>query len=200
MANLKISQMTSGSPAQSGDLLPIDRSGTNFSVSASGVAALATITTAVANGGVVPPANGGSATSATASQDYYFLPIGIIGLSQSTTTGTSGLNAVKALQFTLDRSVTFTRMTVNVTITSSTNHEFIGIYNAAGTSLLIQGSFTLGAGTGALTATVSSTTLAPGIYWLARSADNTTSTLESMTGTGSTAVTLLNSGSIKRCG
>jgi hypothetical protein len=41
MSNLKISQLTSGTPAQSTDLLPIDRSGANFSVTAGSIAALA---------------------------------------------------------------------------------------------------------------------------------------------------------------
>lgn len=37
----KISQLNSGNPAQSGDLIPIDRSGTNFAVTAGSIAALA---------------------------------------------------------------------------------------------------------------------------------------------------------------
>src|ERR1700675_2658045 len=41
MSNLKISQLTSGTPAQSTDLLPIDRAGANFSVTAGSIAALA---------------------------------------------------------------------------------------------------------------------------------------------------------------
>lgn len=43
MANtpLKISQLTSGVPAQSGDLIPIDRAGANFSITVASIAALA---------------------------------------------------------------------------------------------------------------------------------------------------------------
>lgn len=41
MADQKISQLTTGDPAQSGDLLPIARSGANFKVTASSVANLA---------------------------------------------------------------------------------------------------------------------------------------------------------------
>lgn len=37
----KISQLSSGNPAQSGDLIPIDRSGSNFAVTAGSIAALA---------------------------------------------------------------------------------------------------------------------------------------------------------------
>ena len=39
--NLKISQLPAGNPAQSGDILPIDRAGANFGVTAGSIAALA---------------------------------------------------------------------------------------------------------------------------------------------------------------
>ena len=41
MANLSISQLTPGNPAQSGDVIPIDRSDVNFSITAGSIAALA---------------------------------------------------------------------------------------------------------------------------------------------------------------
>lgn len=41
MPSQKISQMTSGNPAQSGDIIPIDRSGSNLSITAGSIAALA---------------------------------------------------------------------------------------------------------------------------------------------------------------
>lgn len=41
MGDQKISALTNGNPAQSGDLLPIDRSGANFAVSAGSIASLA---------------------------------------------------------------------------------------------------------------------------------------------------------------
>lgn len=42
MASTKISGLSSGNPAQSGDLIPIDRSGSNFSITAASIAALVT--------------------------------------------------------------------------------------------------------------------------------------------------------------
>lgn len=42
MANLRISQLTPGNPAQSGDVIPIERSDVNFSITAGSIAALAT--------------------------------------------------------------------------------------------------------------------------------------------------------------
>ena len=43
MANLKISQLTLGTPAQAGDLLPIDRAGVNFAITAASIAALTSV-------------------------------------------------------------------------------------------------------------------------------------------------------------
>lgn len=41
MSNLKISQLTNGNPAQSGDVIPIDRAGANFSVTVGSIVSLA---------------------------------------------------------------------------------------------------------------------------------------------------------------
>jgi len=200
LASAKISALTAGAPAQTGDLFPIDRSGSNFSVSASDIANLASVTSIAANGGLMPVTNGGMAQSVVASQDYYFLPIGLAVLASSTSSAAMTANQVFLLQFTLDRVVTFTRMSIYVVTTSSTNHEYIGIYSGGGSSLLVQASFTLTASTGAMTATVSSTTLNPGNYWLARSADNSTSVLLGTAATSANPITLFNGGSIVRIG
>ncbi len=52
MPTEKISELTSGNPAASGDLLPIDRSGANYSVTATSVAALASATGSVLSASV----------------------------------------------------------------------------------------------------------------------------------------------------
>ena len=39
--NLKISQLTAGNPAQAGDIVPIDRAGANYGITAGSIAALA---------------------------------------------------------------------------------------------------------------------------------------------------------------
>lgn len=54
--NLKISQLTDGSPAQSGDIIPLDRAGTNYSTTAGSIAALAGVTI----GGTVSGGTAGS--------------------------------------------------------------------------------------------------------------------------------------------
>ena len=55
MPDLKISQLTNGNPAQSGDLIPIDRAGANFSLTAASIAALAagTVTSVSFTGGLI---------------------------------------------------------------------------------------------------------------------------------------------------
>ncbi len=53
MANTKISALTSGNPAQSSDLIPIARSGANYAVSASSVAALAPVSSVAGRTGAV---------------------------------------------------------------------------------------------------------------------------------------------------
>ena len=45
MPDLKISQLTAGNPAQSGDEIPINRSGSNFKITAGSIASLASIST-----------------------------------------------------------------------------------------------------------------------------------------------------------
>jgi len=54
--SLKISQLTSGNPAQSGDLFPIDRAGANFSLSVGSIAA-STLSNGVTGSGEVALAN-----------------------------------------------------------------------------------------------------------------------------------------------
>ncbi len=53
MANTKISALISGNPAQAGDLLPIDRSGANFSITAGSIAAIAEAASLPLTGGTM---------------------------------------------------------------------------------------------------------------------------------------------------
>jgi hypothetical protein len=123
--------------------------------------------------GVLPAANGGAGQAVTANQGYYILPTGSNTMTAAATTSTFTANHVRAMLFVLPYTVTFTKMVLNVTTTSNGNNYFAAVYSADKSTLLRQGTFTLGAGTGALSATVSSTTLRPGPYWFAWAADNT---------------------------
>ena len=55
MADLKISQLTAGDPALASDLIPIDRSGTNYAISALSTASLAFTGAYVASGNTYTP-------------------------------------------------------------------------------------------------------------------------------------------------
>lgn len=52
MSSLKISQLTPGNPAQSGDVIPIERSDVNFSITAGSIAALASATPGGSSGDI----------------------------------------------------------------------------------------------------------------------------------------------------
>lgn len=147
---------------------------------------------------ILAPANGGGPVFTTSGVSEYLLPFGEnTAAVTSTAGGTVGVtNRVLCKQVTINGSVTFTKMMVNVTTTSSTNHEYIGIYNAAGTSLLVQGTFTLGAGTGNLSTTVSSATLNSGQYRFCRSADQTTSVLSAV-GSNTTVAGMINTNALR---
>lgn len=142
----------------------------------------------------VSTANGGTPVISVAATGGFFAPFGLIQLSQSGLTSTVTAGAVRAGMFYLPYTLTFTKATVNVTTTSNTNHEYIGVYSADKTTLLCQITFTLGAGTGALAGVLSpaSVTLAPGFYWEAFSADNSTSVLQAVQAPNATTLAALN--------
>lgn len=82
MANTKISALTSGNPAQAGDLIPIDRAGANFAVTAASVAnQIATIPSAAA-ATTQTPFNNSTAVATTAYVDANFKGPGITGFRE----------------------------------------------------------------------------------------------------------------------
>lgn len=137
----------------------------------------------------------------TASQDFCLLPYDSASLTTAAgATGVMGtLNHVRAIQFNLNRKVTFTSVTIDVSITSNGNKEYIGIYSADKSTLLAEAIFTLGVSAGVKTVTIGAVTLNPGTYWLARGADQTTSSLIACT-VQSSPLALFNAGSITRYG
>lgn len=148
--------------------------------------------------------SGGSGSvpvSSVPNQDCYLLPFDLPTMfSSSGATGTMGVaNHVRAIQTVLTRQVTVTKVTINVTATSAGNKEFIGIYSADKNTLLMQASFTLGAGIGVMTVAIPQVVLQPGTVWLARGADQTTSIIVGAV-IGTNPYTLFQGGSIVRYG
>lgn len=102
--------------------------------------------------------------------DYWVFIIAAATSSQST----SAANTYFVF-FTLQQTVTFTKMTIFISIAANGDHLYVGIYNKAQTSLIVQGTFPSTASTGVVRATVTQTTLKPGTYCLAFTTDVTSS-------------------------
>jgi hypothetical protein len=96
----------------------------------------------------------------------------------------------------VDRSITFTKMTVDVTTASNTNKIYLGIYSANRNTLLVQGTITMTDATGAYTATVASTTLTPGAYCWAFSTDNVFTVMQASTGWTVTNLVIMNTNNV----
>ena len=139
--------------------------------------------------GILPPANGGAGSGG-----YLFLPFGTAFqlFSATGTTPTVSGGVVRCGMFDVAKTFTFTHATVNVVATSNGNNEFLAIYSADKNTLIRQMNVVLTASTGIYTFAVTSTTLTPGSYWLAFSADNSTSTLRGTPAASATPLNILN--------
>ena len=132
----------------------------------------------------------------TVGQCYLMLPnLGDLYQATGATSSGGAGGTVRCGLMVIDRGITFTKMSVNVTTASNTNKIYLGLYNAAGTSLLVQGTITLTAATGAYSTTVPATTLRPGAYWWAFSTDNVAIGMTGNTGWAS-ALNALNSNNV----
>jgi hypothetical protein len=164
MANTKISALTSGNPAQSGDILPIDRAGANFGITAGSIAALVNVP-------VVP-------VISTAGQGFFIGP-GLIGgnVANSTAAALSSAtnNQVNAVQFVLHEAWTIRHVTYAAAAAGAVGAKFaIGIYSATGTTKLLEAQFDA-TSTTAQSVTVN-VVLPPGVYWYAWASNDTTAT------------------------
>ena len=116
----KISALTSGNPAQSGDLIPIARSGANFSLTAASIAAL-----------------GG--TQGSSSPAYFGnwenVPAAINTGTSGNFNTSSGANIVQIMMFRLPFSFSFNTLRFQ-TSNVSASLVGIGIYSSAGSRLV----------------------------------------------------------------
>lgn len=157
--SLKISQLTSGNPAQAGDLIPIDRAGSNFSLTAGAIAALAGSGLTTVNGvGMLGPGfiNGAATTS-----------------DQNVLIGSN--NQVHVYMFTPLLSITITKVKWHVSGGANGTKFAFGIYSADGnTKLLDTGAITVAGVPSDYAITVSSVTLNAGTtYFFAQTATGT---------------------------
>jgi hypothetical protein len=187
MANTKISALSSGNPAQSGDLIPIDRSGANFSVTAASIAAQ--------NG----PFTG----------DYFLGPgqgiplngVNTAAAAINSLSSIAGANSIVVIRFTLNRAITITKVSWAAVTPSAASKVSFGLYNASLSKVLDSGLFD-GSITTAQTNTITAVPLSPGVYYFAMTATDTTVT--GITGVNVTTgplwsggVCYINSGSTK---
>ena len=149
----KISQLASGNPAQSSDLLPIARSGANYSITPGSIAILAqpnATDTGISGFFGGPAANCptlvvGQAAGWSATAGYFWV-------------------------FYLPYAITISKATINVSaVSASSSKQFsAGIYPAvAGSTALVKAAFNVSSGqaTGARGATFSQVTLPAGWYY-----------------------------------
>jgi hypothetical protein len=161
---------------------PITISGTSQSITAQLKAA------ALPLGNDIPAAN-----ITVPGQGYCLLPWCVASvINQNASTTNAGANSTAGMQVVLPWAITFTKATVFVSVTSNGNHFLECIFDATGTNLIRQISWTLGAGTGALTATVPATSLPAGAYWVLWGSDSATPTVLGAVGQAANALTLIN--------
>lgn len=132
MSSEKISQLTSGNPALTGDVIPVDRAGENVSVTAGSIAALAS--------------SGGN--DFTTAGGAFFIGPGLNGTMDSIPNANNTLtfvaNTVYVTQFVLQsaytiRKVSFTYGAVGVNNTGI--NWVVGIYDSTGAKVLDSGAF-----------------------------------------------------------
>lgn len=183
MPDLKISQLTAGNPALTGDLLPIDRSGANFAVTAGSIAALAS----------------GSPAFNTAGQGGFWGPgldeSVIYGAGMSSGPASVSGNQVTAIQFELLYSITIRHISCNVTAGSSSQTVNFGIYDVNGNKL-VEASFSTTA-TGHKNVSVTPTVLTPGIYYFAQSSSTSSISVTAFNIASVIVVDLMNVNGVK---
>jgi hypothetical protein len=158
MANLKISQLPGGDPAQSGDLLPIARSGANYSLTAAAVAALApaqvTLKTNGVNNGSQSILNLKNGTNVTITDD------GVGGLTiAAATAATTPYIVAATLNGLPSASLVLLRIPASVTYTvpaGGTNSELV--LGVAATASTVFTMYKNGVSFGTITVSASGTT------------------------------------------
>lgn len=154
MPDLRISQLTPGDPAQSSDEIPVNRSGTNFSVTAGSVAALAN-------------------SSAFESLPAWFMSGDGSNYSFSTSPGLFSTGTANLIQFwmvQIFRTIKITTASFRYIGAGAGGVGGIAIYDSTGQTKLASFdnfAFSGGAGPKTITATGGSVILNPGVYIVA---------------------------------
>jgi ethanolamine utilization microcompartment shell protein EutS len=155
VANTKISALASGDPAQNGDLIPVDRAGANFSLTAQSVAALAA------------PWSASTGQTPGTSKQFTFFPHSDAPLNDTFDMANLGVGYAWVIPVTYSGpSITATRIAARIYCTIAACNVYVGIYDSTG-ALVTYGKFAaVNAGYQSITVTVSAFTIVPGFYYI----------------------------------
>lgn len=159
--DLKISQLTNGNPALTGDLLPVDRSGSNFAVTAASIAALAS------SPAITGPGGGFFGPGLTDINSLFgATSLNSVGSGQSG--GVIAANVVTVYKFVLTVPFTISKVTaINLSSNGGVTSTF-GIYDDNGNLVLDGGQFNCFPATTIQVHSVGPITLPAGVYWHAQ--------------------------------
>lgn len=143
------------------------------------------------SGGGATPSTGGAASVTTAGQGYLVsgnLPY----VSTLAANPPTGANGVRATQFVLPFKISITKVTITIVGIAASEKVAVGIYDAPGTTKLLDSGTFDGGTASTQTLTIGAVTLNPGVYWFAQTTTNATVTVQAVTTTATQAAILNN--------
>lgn len=151
--------------------------------------------------GILPAANGGIANVSAADQGYFIstdLPITTTTAGQPISTA----QQVRVCQFVLKQRQVVNRITITVASAGAGGSTVtVGIYDAAGTTKLIDSGTFDGSSNTTQTLVISpGVTLPAGVYWFAQSASTATALTAQAVSNSSTLAPMINNQTAKKCG
>jgi hypothetical protein len=188
MPNLKISELTAGNPAVSGDQIPINRGGTNFSVTAESIAALSTGPTL----GTASPSWWGSGDGSP----FVINPTGGGDFRAASN------NQVKFWMIRVSYAISVSKLSLRINTLAAGSHFAFGVYNSTGSTKLFSWDNVDPTGGGNKNTSFASVPMPPGIYIVAcgstdASAATTTFGGYSTSGTNETVIAWNNNGTVR---
>jgi hypothetical protein len=164
--SLKISQMTSGNPAQGSDQIPINRSGANFSLTAASIAALAS-----------SPSFGGNGAffygPALTEHPFDLTNLAVISTCQLNGSYVSSAGTVILYLFQMLDKFTISKCSEQANDNAGGHTSAFGIYDINGNLVVDGGSFNSLTSPTVQTNSFSPVTLNPGLYWHAQVCNRT---------------------------
>lgn len=141
------------------------------------------------------------ANVATADQGYFIGPnLTQAGLATSTGAVVGSAQQVRACQFVLPFRETVSSVTITVVGTVAASTVTVGIYDAPGTTKLIDSGTFDGSSATTQKKTFTPVTIGPGVFWFAQSASTQTTLTATVVQGGAGTATVINNDTNKLCG